>query len=140
MKRLRVSRMTSIRVMAIDDKCVLFVVDEKGKSAEIHIAMPMLFRAASEARRGKESYEARKNVGLLENPGKPNELPIMELRSIDVGNVPISAEPTVVLALDKGYETELAFRLSPDDAANVGRKLIAESEQCIAQHHDPRKH
>ena len=134
MKRVRAQSMTKMRVNAKDGFCILTLMEGPGKQAEVHLPIPILERAAAEARRGKMSFEARQAVGPLEKRGQWEELSILDLRNAHVAIEPMRDPPAVILALDKDTETQLNYRIPADVAGTIGRQLVDQSEQCKSPH------
>jgi hypothetical protein len=130
MKRLHVKAMTGMRINTKDGACALYVLDDRGNKAEIHMSIPVLARAAVEAQRGTRSYESREVAGPLDKRGKWEELPMLDIRSIDVAILPMEQPPHLVLVLDKGMETQLAFRLPVEAAEAVAKRLVEQSAEC----------
>ncbi len=131
-KRLRVSALTGMRVNAVDRSCELYCLDDRRQKVEIHMPIPILRKAAAEATRGTLSYEAREKVGPLEKRGEFEELPISDLRNCAVATEPMRDPPAVILVIDKDTETQLAYRISPNAARQIGQQLVDQSERCMS--------
>ena len=130
-KRLSLSKFVEMRTNVADDFCDLFCLDDQRKKVEIHIPIFILTRAAAEATRKVRSYELRKRGGHLRKIGDFVEMPICDMRNCGVMMESQLEPPAVVLVIDKGTDTELAYRIPPATARRIGQDLIGQSEQCL---------
>ncbi len=124
MKRIRATNMTQVRVNIPEGFCELTLIEEKGQPCEVRLPIRALLQAAAGATRGKISHESRQAAGPLEARGGLQEFPILNPRSLDVGTEPMQDPPAVLLIIDYKTETQLVYRIHPDAARELARRIF----------------
>ena len=134
MKRIRFQEITGTQVNAANETVTIIGKDAKG-SAEASIPMKALFAVANEAKRGKRSYQDRRDAGTLKSSAKDGwqEIALSDYKEIDVVDLPLAPEPCVAIVFDKNTERQIAFRLPAEIALLLAQNLISEIQKSKNQ-------
>lgn len=131
MPRVHFTQIKSLDINAVAKTVSVHGSNDKGQTVTAIMPIESLLRVVEEAKRAK-LMAIRLSAGPLRTAGSVTEIVPIDTRTVDVARVEMHTESFVAIIFDRGFESEIAFRLSPEPARTLGRQLVAESEVCIS--------
>jgi hypothetical protein len=128
MPKVKLSNITATRLNAKDKAFSIFGKDATGRDIEVELPVSALTRLAAEARRAAMTTPRPSSIPA-NAPGEWGEVTPLDIKTAVVGTLQPPAGPAVAIVFDQGHATELAFRLPPASAHELGKLLQAEGEK-----------
>lgn len=128
MPKAKLSNVTATKLRAQDKSFSIFGKDAAGRDIEVELPLAAITRIAAETRRAAMATPRPSSIPA-NAPGEWGEVVPLDVRTAVVGTLQPPAGPAVAIVFDQGYDTELAFRLPPASALELGRLLQAEGEK-----------
>jgi hypothetical protein len=128
MPKSKLSTVTATKYRAKDKVFSIFGRDSAGRDVEIELPFESLTRVSAETRRAAMATPRPTSIPA-NAPGEWGEVVPLDVRTAVVGTLQPPAGPAVAIVFDQGMETELAFRLPPASALELGKLLHAEGEK-----------
>lgn len=128
MPKIKMSSVTATKLRAKEKAFSVFGRDSAGRDVEIELPLDSLRRLGAETRRASLATPRASSIPA-NAPGEWGEVVPLDIRTAVVGTLQPPAGPAVAIVFDQGQETELAFRLPPASALELGRLLQAEGEK-----------
>lgn len=123
MKRISIADLTLVHVNSAVRKATIRGQTNNGGTFELEISLEHLSRLGQEALRGMRSHEARRSVGILGDKAA-NVVASVDLTKWSTGtSIASDGSVSVVMVLDQQTEAEIAYRMPPDTAADLGANL-----------------
>ncbi len=128
MPKVKLASIVGLKTKGAEKVFSIYGRDGAGREVEVELPLSFLTRLSAEARRA--ALATPRPTSLPANaPGEWGEVVPLDVRTAAVGTLQPPAGPAVGLVFDHGNDTELAFRLPPATALDVGRMLVAEGEK-----------
>ena len=121
------------------DSVVLTLKNARGELLHLNIQLEMLLEAASAAQKSQTRQHNIAAVGPEEVRGQWKNGAVIDAKRWAVGTTPVLERTAIIVGFDGGGKWELNYRLSPEDAAQVGQALIDEAKK-LASSFAPSKH
>ena len=128
MLKLEFASVTTMAFRATDNAFVIRGQSTKGKAVEAEFPLNVFARMSAETLRAAQVQD-RMSAGHRENKGRWAEIVPIDIRTADIGVLEMETPPAVALVFDRGQATELSYRLTTEVAMNIGKRLVAASEQ-----------
>lgn len=128
MPKVKLASIIGLKTRGAEKVFSIFGKDGAGRDVEIELPLSFLTRLSAEARRA--ALATPRPTSLPANAaGDWGEVVPLDVKTAAVGTLQPPAGPAVGLVFDHGNDTELAFRLPPATALDIGRMLLAEGEK-----------
>ncbi|BCJ92346.1 hypothetical protein IZ6_30810 [Terrihabitans soli] len=128
MPKAKLTNVTATKLRAQDKSFSIFGKDSAGREVEVELPLSAITRIAAETRRAAMSTPRPSSIPA-NAPGEWGEVVPLDVRTAVVGTLQPPAGPAVAIVFDQGRDTELAFRLPPASALELGKLLQAEGEK-----------
>jgi hypothetical protein len=128
MPKAKLTSITATKLKAKDKAFSIFGKDGSGRDIEVELPLSAITRLAAEARRAAMSTPRPSSIPA-NAPGEWGEVVPLDIKTAVVGTLQPPAGPAVAIVFDQGHDTELAFRIPPASALELGRLLTAEGEK-----------
>lgn len=128
MPKTKLSNISATKLRAKEKSFSIFGKDSAGREVEVELPLGAITRLAAETRRAAMATPRPSSIPA-NAPGEWGEVVPLDVKTAVVGTLQPPAGPAVAIVFDQGHDTELAFRLPPASALELGKLLQAEGEK-----------
>lgn len=128
MPKAKLSSVAAVKVQAKEGSFLIVGRDPAGRAVEVELPLTAIRRLAAETRRAA-AVTPRASSLPANAPGEWGEVVPLDIKTAAVGTLMPPAGPAVGVVFDHGLDTELAFRLPPKTALELGQLLLTEGEK-----------